>query len=219
MERNQSTIENRPNPKKELATSTIVENEIKDFGNHTKAATTTSINLDNNNGGYLCNKIIKIDSQRSLSSSSNSSSSCIVTTSENNSIINESISGKSSPGSFNENNLNDEHTKSPIKSKRPLAPSSELHTNSDSNTDKNNLSEKFSKPYGYVENLFAENEAGVHKTPKLNINNNVEHNLCLNESLNNNRLENNHYNDSLLQENDAHDSITGKKIWFYVYIY
>ncbi|XP_065355966.1 GATA zinc finger domain-containing protein 14 [Calliphora vicina] len=208
------SIENRPNPKKELATSTIVENEIKDFGNHTNAATTTSINLDNNNGGYLCNKIkndnniTKIDSQRSLSSSSNSSSSCIVTTSENNSIINESISGKSSPGCFNENNLNAEHTKSPIKSKRPLAPSSELHTNSDSNTNKNNLSENCSKPYGYVENLFAENETVVHKTPTLNINNNVEHNLCLNESPHKNRLENNHYNDSLLQDNDADDSIS-----------
>ncbi|XP_037815938.1 putative uncharacterized protein DDB_G0282133 [Lucilia sericata] len=207
-DRNQSNITNRSNPKKELTSSTIVENEIKEFGKHSKTATTKSINSDGNNEGYICNKtrndnnMTKTDSQRSLSSSSNSSSSCIVTTSENNSIINESVSGKSSPSCFNEN-LNDECRKSPIKYKRTLASSSELDTNRDSNADENNLSDNSSKPYGYVENLFVDNEV-----PKHNNNNTEENNLCLNESPDNNRLEKIHFNESLLKESKGDNSIT-----------
>ncbi|KAI8117365.1 CCR4-NOT transcription complex subunit 4 [Lucilia cuprina] len=206
-DRNQSNMSNRSNTKKELTSSTIVENEIKEFGKHSKTATTKSIHSDGNNDGYICktrndNNITKTDSQRSLSSSSNSSSSCIVTTSENNSIINESLSGKSSPISLNENNLNDECSKSPIKYKRTQASSSELDTNQDSNADENNLSKNCSKPYGYVENLFVDNEVPKH-------NNNIEqNNLCLNESPDNNRLEKIHFNESLLKESEEDNSIT-----------
>lgn len=201
-EKNLSSLESRSNSKKESSPSTIVEDVIKDFGKNTTNAFPSS---DNSNGDYFCNKTRNInnvnkavDNQRSFSSSSNSSSSCVINTSENNSTINESVSGKSSPGSFNENNFNDEHTtKLSMKYEQPLTPSSVVESKSECNIDKNNLPESRSEMYGYVENLL------------MDVKNNDQE--C------DNRLDKVNYNESLLKKNDEQDSVTGKTFLQFVW--
>lgn len=196
-DKNLPSLENRSNSRKE---STIVEDVIKDFD---KRTTNTFPSTDNNNEDYFCNKIRNVnnvnkvvDNQRSLSSSSNSSSSCVINTSENNSTINESVSGKSSPGSFHENNFNDEHTtKVSMKYDQSLTPSSVVETNSECNTDKNNLSENRSDIYGYVENLIKDGK-----------NNDQE--------MSDNHIDKMNFNESLLKKNEEQDSVTGN-----IYLY
>lgn len=213
-DRNQHCVANRSNAKKELNSN--IENEMKGFDTNSKTTNSTSLNLDSS-GEFLSSKInndnniSKLDSQRSLSSSSNSSSSCIITASENNSLFDESISGKSSPGGFAENHVNEENTKST---------NSALENKTDSNNDEDDFLERSSKSYIYPDNLLGKSENTGSKASKdNNTTNKIDRNLYFKETVESNRYENIDYNELLLKDN-AVEPLSGKSVCsnFYSFI-
>lgn len=178
--------------KKEATTSEIDVNEFEDTS---KASNSMVHNLSN---------ISEINSLQSGSANSINSA-CVITECENNSII-ENESGKSTPGSFNENGLIDEVTNYKRNFKNSIQPSLKLETKG-SKPEEVVLLENTTKFEEYTDDLFAEN--GV-----INVENMGERNDNINRSKSEHKTVHNNSSENdinlLERENITADTITGK---------